>query len=70
MLSIVYLRWDCLQVRMYKHYNFHLAPGGGSSPVSMSSTPGWLSSVDDFYLTGADCPRPPGTFTRPQHFPM
>ena len=50
--------WDTYSsmVRTYKHYNFHLGPKkgrkGGATPVSMSSTPGWLSSVDDFYLTG------------------
>ena len=39
--------WDTYasMVRMYKHYNFHLGPGGAPTAVSMSSTPGWLSSV-------------------------
>jgi len=37
-----------------KHYNFHLGAGGAATAVSMSSTPGWLSSIDDFYINGQD----------------
>lgn len=37
--------------RAYKHYDFALK-GKGSRQVSMSSSPAYLSSVDDFYITG------------------
>lgn len=48
--------WDSFgsMVRMYKHYNWVWRNRDGSdrvAAISMSSTPGWLSSIDDFYIT-------------------
>lgn len=38
-------------LRLLKHYDMPLAPGAAARRISMSSYPGALASIDDFYLT-------------------
>ncbi|KAL9656174.1 hypothetical protein ABK040_007791 [Willaertia magna] len=53
-LIMTHATWDTFSnmLRIYKHYelNFRNVP---SKLVSFSSTPGWLVSVDDFYITSS-----------------
>ncbi|KAF0978251.1 hypothetical protein FDP41_002766 [Naegleria fowleri] len=53
-LFLTHATWDTFQnmLRVYKHYriNFKNVP---AKLVSFSSAPGWLVSVDDFYITSA-----------------
>lgn len=53
-IFLTHATWDTFQnmLRVYKHYriNFKNVP---SQLVSFSSAPGWLVSVDDFYITSA-----------------
>ncbi|KDO27535.1 hypothetical protein SPRG_06802 [Saprolegnia parasitica CBS 223.65] len=44
--------WDIFSAmnKMFKHYDVPLPEGGARRRISMSSSPGYISSVDDWYL--------------------
>jgi hypothetical protein len=52
-LFVAHDTWDTFasMLRIYKHYNFKFNSESYDRQVSFSSSPGFLSSVDDFFVT-------------------